>query len=154
MQVNELMTRDAVCTHPDATLQEAALRMKTLDVGSLPVCDNDHLVGVLTDRDIAIRSVSEGHDPRKDRVRDAMTPEVVYCFEDNDISEAARLMGVRSVLCGLTPEVVMTLQAMDIELTEIETVGTIEEALEGAGIRHTTRASRDYDLDEFFGDKR
>jgi rsbT antagonist protein RsbS len=70
------------------------------------------------------------------------------------LAASARLMGVRSVLCGLTPEVVMTLQAMDIELTEIETVGTIEEALEGAGIRHTSHAARDYDLDEFFGDKR
>jgi rsbT antagonist protein RsbS len=69
------------------------------------------------------------------------------------LAASARLMGVRSVLCGLTPEVVMTLQAMDIELTEIETVGTIEEALEGAGIQHTTRASRDYDLEEFFGVK-
>jgi rsbT antagonist protein RsbS len=70
------------------------------------------------------------------------------------LAASARLMGVRSVLCGLTTEVVMTLQAMDIELTEIETVGTIEEALEGAGIRHTNRGARDYDLDEFFGDKR
>lgn len=70
------------------------------------------------------------------------------------LAASARLMGVRSVLCGLTPEVVMTLQAMDIELTEIETVGTIEEALEAAGIQHTSRAFRDYDLDEFFGDKR
>jgi rsbT antagonist protein RsbS len=70
------------------------------------------------------------------------------------LAASARLMGVRSVLCGLTPEVVMTLQAMDIELAEIETVGTIEEALEGAGIQHTSRAGRDWDLDEFFGDKR
>ncbi|MEM9455788.1 MAG: STAS domain-containing protein [Myxococcota bacterium] len=69
------------------------------------------------------------------------------------IAASARLMGVRSVLCGLTPEVVMTLQAMDIELDEIETMGTIEEALEAAGIQHTTQASRDYDLDEFFGAK-
>jgi rsbT antagonist protein RsbS len=69
------------------------------------------------------------------------------------LASSARLMGVRSVLCGLTPEVVMTLQAMDIELTEIETVGTIEEALEGAGIQHTSRATRDYDLEEFFGVK-
>lgn len=69
------------------------------------------------------------------------------------LAAAARLMGVRSVLCGLTPEVVMTLQAMDIELDEIETVGTIEEALEAAGIEHTARPSRNYDLDEFFGDK-
>lgn len=69
------------------------------------------------------------------------------------IAAAARLMGVRSVLCGLTPEVVMTLQAMDIELDEIDTMGTIEEALEAAGIQHTTLGSRDYDIDEFFGVK-
>jgi rsbT antagonist protein RsbS len=69
------------------------------------------------------------------------------------LAASARLMGVRSVLCGLTPEVVMTLQAMDIELDEIETVGTIEEALEAAGIQHTTRPSRHYDLDDFFGVK-
>jgi len=69
------------------------------------------------------------------------------------LAASARLMGVRSVLCGLTPEVVMTLQAMDIELDEIETMGTIEEALEAAGIQHLSRANRDYDLDEFFGVK-
>lgn len=69
------------------------------------------------------------------------------------LAASARLMGVRSVLCGLTPEVVMTLQAMDIELDEIDTMGTIEEALEVAGIQHTTRTSHDYDLDEFFGVK-
>jgi len=97
MQVNELMTRDAECIRPDATLQQAAKRMKTLDVGSLPVCDNDRLVGVLTDRDIIIRSVSEGHDPRTDCVRDAMTPEIVYCFEDNDVKEAADLMRQKQI---------------------------------------------------------
>jgi rsbT antagonist protein RsbS len=67
------------------------------------------------------------------------------------LAAAARLMGVRSVLCGLTPEVVMTLQAMDIELNEIDTTGTIEEALEAAGIRHTIRPSRDFGIDDFFG---
>ena len=69
MQVNELMTRNAECIGPDATLHEAAVRMKALDVGSLPVCDNDRLAGMLTDRDIAMRSVADGHDPRTDRVR-------------------------------------------------------------------------------------
>lgn len=69
------------------------------------------------------------------------------------LAAAARLMGVRSVLCGLTPEVVMTLQAMDIELDEIETMGTIEEALEAAGIQHTALSSYDHDIDEFFGVK-
>ena len=97
MQVNEVMTRDAECTGPDATLKEAAERMKALDVGSLPVCASDHLVGVLTDRDITVRSVAEGHDPRTDRVRDAMTPEVYYCFEDDDVTRAAELMGEKQV---------------------------------------------------------
>ena len=92
MQVNEVMTRNAECTRPEATLQQAAERMKTLDVGSLPVCDNDRLVGVLTDRDIAVRCVADGHDPRTDHVRDAMTPKVYYCFEDNDVADAAELM--------------------------------------------------------------
>jgi CBS domain-containing protein len=97
MQVKEVMTRDAECTRPDATLHEAAERMKTLDVGALPVCHNDQLVGMLTDRDITVRSVSGGHDPRKDHVRDAMTPEVFWCFEDEDVTDAARLMKEKQV---------------------------------------------------------
>jgi CBS domain-containing protein len=97
MKVNELMTRDAECLRPDATLLQAAKRMKTLDVGSFPVCDNDRLVGVLTDRDIVIRCVAEGQDPRTVNVRDAMTPEIVYCFEDNDVTEAADLMSQKQV---------------------------------------------------------
>src|SRR5207244_4505656 len=97
MQVSEVMTRDAECTRPEATLQEAAKRMKALDVGSLPVCDKDHLVGVLTDRDITVRCVAEGHDPRTDHVRDAMTPQVHYCFEDSDVTDAAELMREKQV---------------------------------------------------------
>jgi CBS domain-containing protein len=97
MQVKEIMTQSAVLIHPDSTLQEAAVKMKELDIGALPVCYNNRLVGMLTDRDIAVRSVSDGHDPRADKVSDAMTPEVVYCFEDQDVAEAARLMKQRQV---------------------------------------------------------
>src|SRR2546425_11133241 len=92
MQVSEVMTRGAECTRPDTTLQEAAGKMKALDVGALPVCDNDRLVGMLTDRDIIVRSVSEGHDPRKEKVCDAMTAQVFYCFDDQDVTQAAKLM--------------------------------------------------------------
>jgi len=93
MQVKDVMTRGAECTKPDATLQEAARKMKDLDVGPLPVCgDNDRLVGMITDRDITIRAVAEGQDPRTVRVREAMTPNVVYCYEDEDAAAAARLM--------------------------------------------------------------
>jgi len=97
MRISEVMTRRAECTRPDATLQEAAERMRDLNIGSLPVCDNQRLVGMLTDRDIAVRSVAPGHDPRRDHVRDAMTAYVYYCFEDQDVTEAAELMKTRQI---------------------------------------------------------
>jgi len=97
MQVRDVMTRNAECTQPEATLQQAAQRMKALDIGSLPVCDKDHLVGVLTDRDITLRCVADGRDPRTDHVRDAMTPQVHYCYEDSDVADAAELMREKQV---------------------------------------------------------
>lgn len=93
MRVSDVMTRGVECTRPDATLREAAGRMKELDVGALPVCgDNDRLVGMITDRDVTVRSTAAGSDPGAAHVRDVMTPDVVYCFEDQDVAEAARLM--------------------------------------------------------------
>jgi predicted transcriptional regulator len=87
------MTRGVECIHPDDSLQMAAQRMKELDVGTLPVCgENQELVGMITDRDIAVRSVAEGYDPWTEHVGDAMTPNVVYCFENEDVDEAAKLM--------------------------------------------------------------
>jgi CBS domain-containing protein len=92
MQLKELMTRGVEVIHPDATLQEAAQQMRGLDVGPLPVCDGEHLVGMLTDRDITVRATAEGRDPKTTKVRDVMTCEVIYAFEDQGITEAARLM--------------------------------------------------------------
>src|SRR5687767_11707215 len=97
MQVNEVMTRGAECTSPGATLQQAAARMKALDVGALPVCDKDNLVGMITDRDITVRCIAEGHDPCADRVGHAMTLDIIYCFEDQDVSEAAELMRSKQI---------------------------------------------------------
>jgi len=92
MQVKELMTRGAECVSPEDTLQAAASKMKALDVGPLPVCDHDRLTGMLTDRDIVVRAVAEGRDPLQTRVREAMSEGIVYCFEDDDVKDAARLM--------------------------------------------------------------
>jgi CBS-domain-containing membrane protein len=61
-------------------------------VGPLPVCEGDHLVGIITDRDITVRATAEALPPQLGQVRDVMTPDVVYCFEDQDVQEAARLM--------------------------------------------------------------
>jgi len=92
MQVKDVMTRGAECVTPSTSLREAASKMKTLDVGPLPVCDSDQLVGMITDRDITVRATAEGLPPGLGQVRDVMTPEVVYCFEDQDVQEAAKLM--------------------------------------------------------------
>ena len=93
MQVKEVMTRGVECARPGTSLQEAARKMRDLDVGPLPVCgDNNKLVGLLTDRDIVVRAVAEGKDPRTAKVRDAMTEGVCYCFEEDDVVDAARLM--------------------------------------------------------------
>jgi CBS domain-containing protein len=92
MHVSEVMTKGAECVAPSTTLQEAARKMKNLDVGPLPVCENDRLIGMVTDRDITVRAVAEGCDPKTTRVKEVMTPDIVYCFEDQDVSEAARRM--------------------------------------------------------------
>jgi CBS domain-containing protein len=93
MQVKEVMTRGVECIRPTASLEEAARKMRDLDVGALPVCgDNDRLVGMITDRDITVRAVADGQEPKTARVQNIMTPEITYCFDDNDVSEAAQTM--------------------------------------------------------------
>jgi len=92
MHLREVMSKEVEIIHPDASVKEAAVRMRGLNIGGLPVCDGDRLVGFVTDRDITVRTTAEGRDPAKTKVSDAMTPEVVYCFEDQDVEEAARLM--------------------------------------------------------------
>jgi len=92
MQVCEVMTKGVECVRPSHSLQQAAQKMKTLDVGPLPVGDNDRLVGLITDRDIAVRAVAEACDARTTTVKEVMTPEVLWCFEDQDVQEAAQLM--------------------------------------------------------------
>jgi CBS domain-containing protein len=92
MQVFEAMTPNVVSVLPDTTLVDAALAMKNLDVGPLPVVDEGRLVGVITDRDITVRATAEGWDPRTARVREAMSHEVVTCREGDDVRNAARLM--------------------------------------------------------------
>jgi len=98
MQLKDVMTPNVECVRPGDTLQEAARKMKSLDVGPMPVCgDNDKIVGMLTDRDITIRATAEGKDPKTTRVQDAMSEDVIWCYEDQDADEAAELMQERQV---------------------------------------------------------
>jgi CBS domain-containing protein len=91
MKIETVMSQDAQLTTPDDTLQHAAQLMKACDCGVLPVSENDRLVGMITDRDIAVRAVAEGKGPDA-KVRDAMTREVKYCFMDEEIEHVAENM--------------------------------------------------------------
>jgi CBS domain-containing protein len=93
MRVNEIMSRTVKLARPGETLQQAARLMAELDVGALPVEENDRLVGMITDRDIAIRGDAAGCDPTSTPVSQVMSREAVkYCFEDDDIDTVARNM--------------------------------------------------------------
>lgn len=91
MRISEVMSTDVCVVAPDTTLREAACLMASHDVGSLPVGEGDRLVGFLTDRDIVLRAVASGHGPEA-TVRQAMSPDVKYCFEDDDIDDVAANM--------------------------------------------------------------
>lgn len=92
MKVHEIMSTHARCIGPENSLVEAAGLMRSLDVGALPVCDEDRLAGMLTDRDIVVRAVADGRDPGQTTVRDAMSPGIVYTFADAAVEDAARVM--------------------------------------------------------------
>jgi uncharacterized protein (DUF2267 family)/CBS domain-containing protein len=91
MKVADVMTRDVRLATPDDTLQAVASRMADEDIGFLPVGENDRLVGTITDRDIVARAVAHGSDGQC-RVRDAMTGDVMYCFEDESIDDVMQNM--------------------------------------------------------------
>jgi CBS domain-containing protein len=96
-RVKDLMTPQAEVISPDATAEDAASTMKTLDIGVLPVCDEEGLVGILTDRDLAVRVIAAKRDPKAVLVGEAMTPSVVYCFEDDEIERAAAVMAGQQI---------------------------------------------------------
>jgi CBS domain-containing protein len=96
MKVSQAMSRDVCVARPDHTIEDVARMMLAIDAGLLPVAENDKLVGMITDRDIAVRAVAEGKDP-KTYVREVMTENVKYCFEDEDTAHVARNMGEQQV---------------------------------------------------------
>lgn len=92
MLVREVMTQRAETIAPEATLRTAARRMKELDVGALVVVEEDEVVGIVTDRDLVVRSIAVGRDPDDTQVRSAMTPQVVECVEDDELEGAVTRM--------------------------------------------------------------
>jgi len=92
MQVSELMSKKVEWVSPTLPLRQAAQKMRDLDIGCLPVGENDRLVGMITDRDIACRGFAGTKASVRATVRVAMSSGITYCFDDQDVSDAAHLM--------------------------------------------------------------
>jgi CBS domain-containing protein len=129
MRVKEIMSPQVQVTYPGCTLLEAADRMKVLDVGALPVCDGDRVVGMVTDRDITVRAIAEGWDPWTTLVREIMTPDAVCCYDHQDVNEAARLMKDRQIRRLMVLDRRERLVGM-VSLGDLA-VGTADDALAG-----------------------
>jgi CBS domain-containing protein len=96
MKVSDKMTRNVRVASPDDTIQQVARSMAECDAGALPVGQNDRLVGMVTDRDIAVRGVAEGKGPDT-KASEVMTRDVKYCFDDEDLDHVTRNMGEQQV---------------------------------------------------------
>ena len=96
MRVSECMTPAVEIASPDDSIQQVARTLREIDAGSMPVGENDRLVGIITDRDIAVRAVADGKGPDT-RVREVMSASIRYCFEDEDLADVSEQMAEHKV---------------------------------------------------------
>jgi CBS domain-containing protein len=97
MKVKDIMTKNVVVIQPDNTVQEAGQKMRDFDIGIMPVCENDRIEGMLTDRDIVVRSIASGQNPVASKVRDVMSTVVFFCYEEESLEEAGKIMKLNQV---------------------------------------------------------
>ena len=97
MKVRAIMTKNVECIEPTLPIAKAAQKMRDLDIGFLPICENDRLLGTVTDRDITIRSVAQGRDPRLATVSEIMTQEAFSCYDDEDVESVGQAMQEKEV---------------------------------------------------------
>lgn len=133
MKISEIMTLDVAIAAPDDTIQTAAQLMADGGVGALPVCDGNRLIGMITDRDIAVRAVAEGKAPDGCSVRDVMTDDLNYALEDDDVQAVAQKMGQWQV---------HRLPVLDREKQLVGIVSLGDLALEGGDRKSTANATK------------
>ena len=142
MRVSEAMTRDVRVANPGQSIREVARMMDEIDAGALPVGENDRLVGMITDRDIAVRAVAQGKGPDTP-VRDVMSREVKYCYEDEDLEHVAENMGELQVrrlpVVNRDKRLVGIVALGDIARSEDHgTTGQVTEQVSKRGGKHST----------------
>jgi CBS domain-containing protein len=136
MEVKQCMTREVCVISPDDTIERAAQLMGQIDAGILPVRENDRLVGMITDRDIAVRGVAEGCSPSA-KVRDVMSQEVKYCFDDADAEEV--LENMAEIQVRRMP--VVNHDKRLVGIVSISDIAKDEEREAGEALRDITRPS-------------
>ncbi len=138
MLVSDAMTRRAETIGPDETLEAAARKMKQLDVGALVVCQDSSVIGILTDRDLVVRTIAEGGAPADVEVRSAMTSQVLECCEDDPLEEAAASMA-RGAVRRL---VVLDAAKRLVGMLSIDDIALHNPALAGAIVEHVRAPER------------
>jgi CBS domain-containing protein len=145
MKVSDLMTRDVHLASPSQKLREVAAEMEKCDIGVLPVGENDRLVGIITDRDIAVRGVSHGLGPDAS-VRDVMSKDIRYCFDSDDLEEIAQQMADEQIrrlpVLNDDKRLVGIISLADIAVSqEVQTGGVALSGISQSGGRHCQSAS-------------
>lgn len=97
MKVKDIMTGDVTYINPDSNVVEAAQLMQKHNVGSIPVCENNGLVGIVTDRDIVVRNIAHGKNPASTTVRDVMTGQVITATPDMEVDSATKMMAEKQI---------------------------------------------------------
>ncbi len=97
MKVKDIMTRDVAYVNPASTVIEAAQLMQKHNVGSVPVCDQSGVIGIVTDRDIIVRNVAHGKSPQSTPVKDVMTSQVTTVNPDMDVNDVSRIMSQNQI---------------------------------------------------------
>ncbi len=95
--IRDVMTHDVEVIQPSDTLREAAEKMRSINVGALPVCDTQRVQGMITDRDIVVRAIAVGRDPASTPVSDVMTAGVAYCFDDDTAEHVLERMRAKQL---------------------------------------------------------
>jgi CBS domain-containing protein len=97
MKIQEVMTPDVSYVEPDTPILEIARKMRESDIGSTPVIEHDRLVGMVTDRDIVVRVIADGRPVQTATARDAMSPGILYCFDDESVEDVLEKMGDQQI---------------------------------------------------------
>lgn len=137
MKISEIMTTNVECVSPGSNLMDLARKMKALDIGFLAVCENDRLIGTVTDRDIVIRAIADARDATTCTASEIMSKDVVWCFEDDNIKDVAQKMREKEVRRVL-------ILSQDKRLTGVVSIGDIskvEEKESGKTLKDITEAA-------------